>query len=206
VHISITNPSLDSPYPYFRGKAQVEQSLADTGVPCAIARPAILFGGDGVLINNIAWLLRRVPVFAVGGRGDYRVRGIHIDDLARLCVKLGAGRETVTVDAVGPQSLTFRELVDAVRAAVGSRALVVNVPGPVVLALSRALGTALRDTLLTADEYQAMADGLADSAAPATGDTVFTEWVAKHGAELGRNYANELDRHFRLTRPPARHA
>jgi len=206
VHISITNPSLDSPYPYFRGKAQVEQSLAGTGVPCAIARPAILFGGDGVLINNIAWLLRRVPVFAVGGRGDYRVRGIHIDDLARLCVKLGAGRETVTVDAVGPQSLTFRELVDAVRAAVGSRALVVNVPGPVVLALSRALGTALRDTLLTADEYQAMADGLADSAAPATGDTVFTEWVAKHGAELGRNYANELDRHFRLTRPPARHA
>jgi len=203
VHISITNPSLDSPYPYFRGKAQVEQSLADTGVPCAIARPAILFGGDGVLINNIAWLLRRVPVFAVGGRGDYRVRGIHIDDLARLCVKLGAGRETVTVDAVGPQSLTFRELVDAVRAAVGSRALVVNVPGPVVLALSRALGTALRDTLLTADEYQAMADGLADSAAPATGDTVFTEWVAKHGAELGRNYANELDRHFRPARQPA---
>jgi len=206
VHISITNPSLDSPYPYFRGKAQVEQSLAGTGVPCAIARPAILFGGDGVLINNIAWLLRRLPVFAVGGRGDYRVRGIHVDDLARLCVKLGGDRETVTVDAVGPQSLTFRELVDAVRAAVGSRALVVNVPGPVVLALSRALGTALRDTLLTADEYQAMADGLADSAAPATGDTVFTEWVAKHGAELGRNYANELDRHFRLTRPPARHA
>jgi nucleoside-diphosphate-sugar epimerase len=201
VHISITNPSRSSPYPYFRGKAQVERSLADTGVPGAIARPAILFGGDGVLINNIAWLLRRVPVFAVGGRGDYRVRGIHVDDLARLCVKLGAGHETVTVDAVGPQSLTFRELVEAVRAAVGSRAAVVNVPGPVVLALSRALGAALRDTLLTRDEYQAMADGLADSAAPATGDTVFTEWVAEHGAELGRGYANELDRHFR----PVRH-
>ena len=203
VHISITNPSLSSPYPYFRGKAQVEQSLADSGVPSAIARPAILFGGDGVLINNIAWLLRRVPVFAVGGRGDYRVRGIHVDDLARLCVRLGAGTETVTVDAVGPQSLTFRELVDAVRAAVGSRAVVVNVPGPVVLALSRVLGAALRDTLLTGDEYRAMADGLADSAAPATGDTVFTNWVAEHGAELGRNYANELDRHFRPARQPA---
>jgi nucleoside-diphosphate-sugar epimerase len=203
VHISITNPSLSSPYPYFRGKAQVEQSLADTGVPSAIARPAILFGGDGVLINNIAWLLRRVPVFAIGGRGDYRVRGIHVDDLARLCARLGASGETVTVDAVGPQSLTFRELVEAVRAAVGSRAVVVNVPGPVVLALSRVLGAALRDTLLTRDEYQAMADGLADSAAPATGDTVFTDWVAAHGAELGRGYANELDRHFRPARPLA---
>jgi len=200
VHVSITNPSLDSPYPYFRGKARVEQSLAGAGVPCAIARPAILFGGDGVLVNNIAWLLRRVPVFAIGGRGDYRVRGIHVDDLARLCVELGASQETVTVDAVGPQSVTFRELVDAVRAAVGSRAVVVNVPGPVLLGLSRVLSVALRDTLLTRDEYQAMADGLADSAAPPTGDTVFTDWVAAHGAELGRDYANELDRHFRPAR------
>jgi len=200
VHVSITNPSLDSPYPYFRGKARVEQSLAGAGVPCAIARPAILFGGDGVLVNNIAWLLRRVPVFAIGGRGDYRVRGIHVDDLARLCVELGASQETVTVDAVGPQSVTFRELVDAVRAAVGSRAVIVNVPGPVLLGLSRVLSVALRDTLLTRDEYQAMADGLADSAAPPTGDTVFTDWVAAHGAELGRDYANELDRHFRPAR------
>jgi uncharacterized protein YbjT (DUF2867 family) len=200
VHVSITNPSLSSPYPYFRGKARVERTLAGTGVSCAIARPAILFGGDGVLVNNIAWLLRRLPVFAVGGRGDYRIRGIHVGDLARLCVELGTSRETVTVDAVGPQSVTFRELVDAVRAAVGSRAVVVNVPGPVLLGLSQVLSVTLRDTLLTRDEYQAMADGLADSAAPPTGDTVFTDWVAAHGAELGRDYANELDRHFRPIR------
>jgi nucleoside-diphosphate-sugar epimerase len=162
-----------------------------------------LFGGEGVLVNNIAWLLRRVPVFAIGGRGDYRVRGIHVDDLARLCVKLGADRETKTpviIDAVGPQSLTFREMVDAVRAAVGSRSLVVNVPGPVLLTLSQMLSAALRDTLLTRDEYEAMADGLADSAAAPSGEIAFTDWVAEHGAELGRSYANELDRHFRPLR------
>ncbi|MDT7577064.1 MAG: hypothetical protein QOH17_3397, partial [Pseudonocardiales bacterium] len=85
VHVSITNPSPGSPYPYFRGKAEVEQILLETGIPCAIVRPAILFGGDGVLINNIAWLLRRLPVFAIGGRGDYRIRAIHVEDLARLC-------------------------------------------------------------------------------------------------------------------------
>jgi nucleoside-diphosphate-sugar epimerase len=197
VHTSITNPSLDSRYPYFRGKAAVERILAGSGVPCAIVRPAILFGGDGVLVNNIAWLLRRVPVFAIGGRGDYRVRGIHVDDLARLCVGLGAGSDTVTVDAVGPQTVTFREMVEAIRVAVGSRARVVSVPGPVLLGLSSVLGAALRDTLLTREEYRAMADGLADSAAPATGEIVFTDWVAEHGTELGRTYASELERHFR---------
>ena len=86
VHVSITHADPASPYPYFSGKAAVEAHLREAGVRYAIARPAILFGGDGVLLNNIAWLLRRLPAFAVGGRGDYRVRPIHVDDLARLCL------------------------------------------------------------------------------------------------------------------------
>jgi uncharacterized protein YbjT (DUF2867 family) len=197
VHVSITHPSLDSPYPYFRGKAQVERILAETGVSYAIARPAILFGGDDVLVNNVAWLLRHLPVFAVGGSGDYRVRGIHVEDLARLCVELGARTDTVVVDAVGPETVTFRQLVEAVRTAVGSRSVVVPVPGPVLTGLSSALSLLLRDTLLTRDEYRAMADGLADSDGPATGDIVFTDWIREQGPALGRRYANELDRHFR---------
>ena len=122
-----------------------------------------------MLINNIAWLLRHLPVFAIGGRGDYRIRGIHVDDLARLCVELGARDDTLVVDAVGPQSLTFRELVDTVRAAVGSHAVIVPVPGRLLTVLSSALSLLLHDRLLTREEYQAMAHGLADSDAPATG-------------------------------------
>jgi nucleoside-diphosphate-sugar epimerase len=202
VHVSITNPSLGSPYPYFRGKAQVEKILAEIGVTYAIARPAILFGGDGVLVNNLAWLLRHLPVFAVGGHGRYRVRGIHVEDLARLCVELGARNDTVVVDAVGPQSVTFRQLVDAVRTAVGSHALVLPVPGPLLTGISSALSLLLRDTLLTRDEYQAMANGLADSDGPATGKIVFTDWIAEQGPTLGRRYANDLDRHFRS---PSKH-
>jgi NADH dehydrogenase len=203
VHVSITHPSPDSPYPYFRGKAHVEQLLADSGISHVIARPAILFGGDGVLINNIAWLLRHLPLFAIGGRGDYRIRGIHVDDLARLCVSLGARTDTVTVDAVGPQTLTFRELVHAVRDAVNSHALIVPVPPALVPALSGALGLLLRDTLLTRQEYQAMAAGLADSDAPSTGEIVLTDWLAQQSADLGRRYANELDRHFRQQLEPS---
>jgi len=200
VHVSITHADPESPYPYFRGKAAVEEHLASTGVSHAIVRPAVLFGGNDVLVNNIAWLLRRLPVFGIGDGGEYRLRPIHVDDLARLMVGLGASTETTVTDAVGPESLTFRELVTAIRAAVGSRALLVPVPGGLLPVLSRGLGLVLRDTLLTPDEYRAMAAGLADSPGPATGTTVFTDWVAAHGPELGARYASELDRHFR-TRP-----
>jgi len=196
VHVSITHPSIESPLPYFRGKALVERALAETGVSYAVLRPAILFGGDGVLLNNIAWLLRRLPVFAIGGRGDYRIRGIHVDDLAQLCLQKSAECFDSVIDAVGPERPTFVELVNSIKAAVKSRSLIVHVPGAAVPLLSRIVGTALGDVLLTRDEYQAMAEGLADTEGPTTGATALSEWLVERGPTLGLTYANELNRHF----------
>ncbi len=197
VHVSITHPSITSPYPYFRGKAEVERVLAEVGVSYAVLRPAILFGGDGVLLNNIAWLLRHLPVFAVGGRGQYRIRPIHIDDLARLTVSLGAQRTTTVIDAVGPEHPTFLDLVGLIRDTVGSHARIVRLPGSVMPVLSSALGLMLRDVLLSREEYQAMAAGLADTDGVATGTIALSAWLAEHADTLGRSYANEIDRHFR---------
>jgi uncharacterized protein YbjT (DUF2867 family) len=196
VHVSITHPSSTSPLPYFRGKALVERALAECDLSYAVLRPAILFGGDGVLLNNIAWLLRRLPVFAVGGRGDYRIRGIHVDDLAHLCLAKAAETHDSVTDAVGPERPTFTELVGAVRDAVGSRARLVHVPGATVPVFARMLGLALHDVLLTADEYRAMAAGLADTDGPATGPTALSAWLAEYGDGLGLRYANEIERHF----------
>jgi uncharacterized protein YbjT (DUF2867 family) len=196
VHVSITHPSVDSPWPYFRGKALVEQELVECGVPHAIVRPAILFGGDGVLLNNIAWLLRRLPVFAIGGRGDYRIRGIHVDDLARLCLAKAAESHDSVTDAVGPERPTFTDLVASIRDAVGSRARIVHVPGATVPVFARVLGLVLHDVLLTGDEYKAMAAGLADTDGPATGSTALSAWLEAQGDTLGLDYANELTRHF----------
>jgi uncharacterized protein YbjT (DUF2867 family) len=197
VHVSITNPSADSPYPYFRGKAAVEQALRDLGVSHAVLRPAILFGGHGVLINNIAWLLRHLPVFAVGGTGEYRIRPIHVDDQARLAVRASDSATTETIDAVGPERPAFIDLVRTIKDAVGSRSQVIRVPGGIIAPAARLLGLALRDTLLTSDEYQGMADGLADTEGPATGETVLSQWITDRRDTLGRVYANELTRHFR---------
>ncbi len=196
VHISITNPRFDSPFPYFRGKALTERALAESGVSYAVLRPAILFGGDGVLINNIAWLLRRLPVFAVGSTGDYRVRGVHVDDLAQLCLKVAAGTDDSVTDAVGPERPTFNELVESIRHAVGARTRIIHVPGVLVPPLSSVLGLPLRDVLLTKEEYQAMAAGLADTEGPPTGTIRLSSWITEHRDSLGVNYANELTRHF----------
>jgi uncharacterized protein YbjT (DUF2867 family) len=196
VHVSITNPSLDSPLPYFRGKAEVERALGDSGISHAILRPAVFFGGRDVLINNIAWLLRRLPIFGVVP-GDYGLQPIHVEDMAQLAVQQGESRAAVIMDAVGPEALGFGELVRMVRRAVGSWALIAPVPEWLLLLASRLLGPLVGDVVLTGDEVAGLSGNLLVSKAPPTAPTRFTTWLAEHANELGRAWANELARHFR---------
>ena len=186
VHLSVVKPSLDSPYPYFRGKAAVEARLATSPVPAAVVRPALIFGGDAVLVNNLAYLLRRAPIFAVPGDGNYHVRPVHVDDVADLCVAAGARADRSVVDAVGPERPTFLELVTTLRDAVGSRARIVKAPPRAVLVAGRLIGAVVRQQLLTRDELISTTQGLADADGLTTGPTSFGEWLTAHAAELGR--------------------
>ncbi len=196
VHVSITNPSAESRLPYFSGKAEVERTLRETGIPHTILRPAVFFGGRDVLVNNIAWLLRRVPVFGVP-RGAFGLRPIHVDDLARLAVERGGGEGSEIVDAVGPETLGYAELVRMIARAVGSRAAIVPMPRWVILLASRLIGRALGDVPLTADEVDGLAADLLVTRGPATGSTRFSAWLERNADGLGRAWANELARHFR---------
>src|SRR4029453_13646448 len=110
VHVSITNPSKDSPFEYFRGKARVEEMIRDSGVGSSIVRPTVVFGKEDILINNIAYILGRLPVFGIPGSGSYRLRPVSVEDVAEICVRSGLGESDEGIDAVGPETFTFVEL------------------------------------------------------------------------------------------------
>jgi NADH dehydrogenase len=128
VHISITNPSESSPLPYFRGKARLERGLVESGLSYAILRPAVLFGREDILINNIAWVLRRLPIFGLFGDGSYRLQPIYVDDLAELAVKLGWEANNSIIDATGPETFTYRELVRTIGGIIGKNKPVIPLP------------------------------------------------------------------------------
>jgi nucleoside-diphosphate-sugar epimerase len=197
VHVSITNPSIESPLPYFRGKALVEYALAQTGVPYSIVRPTWVYGGErDVLANNIAWILRRMPAFAIPGDGTYQVQPVHIDDLARICIDTARIDGDRVVDAAGPETLAFRELVKLVRGSVNARSPIVRLPASVMAAAARALGLLVHDVVLTPDEIKGLMAGLLVSHEPPLGTIAFSDWLDEHSASIGQSYANELDRHF----------
>jgi NADH dehydrogenase len=194
VHVSITNPSADSPLEYFRGKALLEQALMESGVSYAILRPAVLFGKEDILINNIAWVLRRFPVFGVFGRGDYRLQPIYVDDLAALAVQEGSLSENHLVNAIGPETFSYRELAEQLGRIIGRPRRVVSVPPWLGYAVGSVLGRLVGDVLITRDEIRGLMAGLLYVDAPPAGTARLTDWARSHASELGRHYANELAR------------
>jgi NADH dehydrogenase len=202
VHVSVTNASATSPFAYFRGKAAVERVLAETTAEYAVIRPSLVFGGrQEILINNMAWLLRRLPVYAVPGDGRYSVQPVAVGDVAELALAASLRSGPSSEDAVGREVYRFDEFLTLLAGAVGTRARLVHLPEPAVVALGRALGLLLRDVMITREELGALTAGLLTSDAPPTGRTSFAEWLPAQSDWLGRRYANELRRNWLDVKP-----
>ena len=197
VHISVTRPSLSSPYAYFRAKAAVDELALGGPVPAASVRPSLVVGGrQEILVNNIAWFLRRSPAFAVPRR-PCRVQPVHVGDVARIAADAGESRAPGILDAVGPEIFTYRELVQEIGTAVGSRARIVPLPERAVAALGRGAGLGLHDTVVTMEELGALTASLLTSDEPPLGRVRFSDWVGDQADWLGREYHSELERHWR---------
>jgi len=197
VHVSVTNASEESPLPYFRGKGLVEKVVVHSRLSYAIIRPTLIFGAEDILINNIAWLLRRFPVFAVPGSGDHRVQPVFVEDVAEIAVSTAHHHKNVVLDAVGPETYTFDELVRLIADKIQRRVKIVHLRPGLVLFLSRMIGYIVRDVVLTRDEVEGLMSNLLVSESPSTGQTRLSDWLGQNANSVGARYASELDRHYR---------
>lgn len=199
VHISVTNASLQSPLPYYSGKARQEQMLAESGLPHSIVRPTLVFGKEDILVNNMAWLMRTFPVFPVFGSGRYRVQPVFVGDLAAIAVEESGQSGNRLLDAIGPEEFTFEEMVRLMARTMGRKTRFAHVPPWLGLLGGRAVSLFVRDVVLTKDELAGlMGEYLTSTQAP-NGPTRFSDWLRENRRSVGRRYTSELARHFRWT-------
>lgn len=194
VHVSITNPSEDSALPYFRGKARLERALQESGLPHSILRPAVLFGREDILINNIAWALRRLPVFGVFGRGDYRIQPIYVEDFAALAVSESRQTGNRIIDAIGPETFTFRRLVEEIGRIIGKPRPILSVPPAFAHLVASVIGRVVHDVFLTREEIDGLMADLLFTSSPPAGETKLTDWARENAHSLGIRYSSELAR------------
>jgi len=196
VHISIANPSADSHLPYYWGKAANEKTVKESGMSYAILRPTVLVGGEDILINNIAYLMRRFPFFALPGDGSYGIQPVHVDDLADLAVEGVNSKDNYIIDAVGPEIFTFKEVVQLIGEKVGARRPLISLPPRLALFAAQFLSLFVNDVLLTPEEVDGLMAGLLVSKEPPRGKTSFTDWLEDNKDKVGVKYASELKKHY----------
>ena len=197
VHLSVTNASEESSLPYFKGKGLLEKIIIHSSLSYAIIRPAVIFGVEDILINNIAWFLRRFPVFAVFGSGEYRLRPVFVEDMAEIAVSAAHHDEDTIVDAVGPEIYTFDELLRLIASKIESKAKIIHLKPGLALLLSRLIGYLVNDVVVTREEVNGLMSNLLVSESPPTGRTRLSDWLGHNAASVGTRYASELDRHYR---------
>jgi nucleoside-diphosphate-sugar epimerase len=196
VHISIANPSAESHLPYYWGKAANEKAVKDSGLSYAILRPTVLIGKEDVLINNIAYLLRRFPFFFVPGNGSYGIQPVYIEDLAELAVEAVYSKENYVIDAVGPDSYSFKDFVKLIGEKVGAQRPVISLPPRLALLAAQFLSLFVKDVILTPEEVDGLMENLLVSKEPARAKTYFKDWLESNKNTVGMKYASELQRHY----------
>lgn len=197
IHVSITNPSAESPFEYFRGKAELESAIIDSGLSYAILRPAVLFGKEDILINNIAWSLRKLPLFGLFGDGTYKIQPIYVDDLAEIAVQQGLQTENVIIDAIGPETFTYRELVSNIGRIINRPRPIIPLPPRLAYAFGFLIGKIVGDVMITWEEVGGLMANLLYVDSSPVGKYPLTTWASENAFTLGRHYANELERRSR---------
>jgi len=194
VHVSILHADQADDLDYYNGKHELEDALVQTDIPHAIVRPGVLFGRSDILVNNIAWVLRHLPIFGVFGDGTYRLRPLHVDDMADLLIECAEGDGNSIVDAVGPEGFSYIELVRILAEILQKRRPILRMSPTLGLAVSKLLNPFLKDVIITKEEIKGLMRGLLDSEQPATGKIKLTQWASQHRETLGRRYASEVGR------------
>jgi NADH dehydrogenase len=196
VHVSIANPSAESPLGYYRGKAELEQAVIDSGLSYTIVRPTVIFGDEDILVNNIAWFVRRFPVFGIPGDGSYRIRPIYVEDMARLMGDAADAPGNAVMDAVGPETYTFEELVRLIARSIGRSVHCAHVPTSLAYLATLFAGWFVGDVVLTWEEYRGLMGNLLAPEGPASGQTRLSKWLVAHRESVGMRYASEVARHY----------
>ena len=166
----------------------------DTGLSYSIIRPTVLFGKEDILINNIAWALHKLPVFAVFGDGQYRLQPIYVDDLAELAVEYGGKEENSIINAIGPETFTYKELVQTIGRIIGRKRPIFSLPPALVYIAGRIISLVVNDVLVTREEIEGLMSNVLCVNTPTTGKTMLTDWIEEHAESLGRQYTSELAR------------
>jgi nucleoside-diphosphate-sugar epimerase len=137
VHISSSVVESAADDFYTRSKKEQEQLVLESGIPCPVLRPTLMFGWfDRKHLGWLSRFMRKVPVFPIPGNGEYIRQPLYAGDFCNIIISC---IEKVTKPGIynisGHEKIFYIDIIRAIKQAIRSRAHVVRIPYPAFYAM-----------------------------------------------------------------------
>jgi len=154
VHISALgiNEAKDSKYAI--SKLEGEKNILNNFTRSTILRPSVVFSNSDNFSTQFMTLLNRLPIFPLYYSGKTKFMPIHCSDLTNIIYHIILkGSETKIIECIGPETLTFKKILEILLNLINKKRLLV--PFPLVIAkLSAKFFQLLPKPLLTEDQLK----------------------------------------------------
>jgi NADH dehydrogenase len=180
VQISAIGADKNSASAYARSKAEGEE-LALAAVPSAIImRPSIMFGPEDTFFNRFAAMARMLPALPLIGGGLTRFQPVFAGDVATAVADAvdGKAKPGTIYELGGPDTLTFKQLMQFTLDTIERRRALVPLPFPLASMMASVLQFA-PGAPLTPDQVELLrTDNVVSDAAKREGRTLDAFGVA----------------------------
>jgi uncharacterized protein YbjT (DUF2867 family) len=159
VYVSAIGAQDDPTYPYLQAKWQAERAVMRSGLNHTILRPSIVFGEDDEFINALAGLVRYNLLVPVAGDGKAKFQPLWVEDLATcvvVCLDEDAHKGEV-LEVGGPEHLTYDQMLDIVKEALGKSRMKLHVPLAVMRPLAQVMEWVLSKPPVTREQLKMLA-------------------------------------------------
>jgi len=115
---------------YSRSKREQEQLVLDSGIPCPILRPTLMFGWfDRKHLGWLSRFMRRVPIFPIPGDGRYMRQPLYVGDFCNIIIscierRMGSG----IYDISGHEKIDYVNIIRHIKRVTGVRTTIVHIP------------------------------------------------------------------------------
>ena len=154
IHVSALgiNEAIDSKYAI--SKLQGENNILDNFPKTTILRPSIVYSNSDNFSTQFMTLLNRLPIFPLYYSGKTKFMPIHCIDLTEIIYYVLTNKvETQVIECIGPEVLTFKEILQILLDLINKKRFLLPFPTPIAKLTAKFLQL-MPNPLLTEDQLR----------------------------------------------------
>lgn len=158
VHVSSSVVESTADDFYTRSKKAQEALVLESGIPCPILRPTLMFGWfDRKHLGWLSRFMRRTPVFPIPGHGRYMRQPLYVGDFCDIIIScIGREGPEGVFNISGHEKVDYIDIIREIKSATRVRTRIVRIPYALFHALLRIWAMFDRNPPFTTQQLSAL--------------------------------------------------